>query len=42
VGFTCNVTTQLQLNPAVYFSNGSHTVLGYIVVTYTLPLWKPR
>ena len=43
VGFTCNVTPRLQFNPAVYFSNGgSHPALGYIVVTYTLPIWRPK
>jgi hypothetical protein len=42
VGFTCNVTDRLQFNPAVYFSNGSHAAKGYIVFTYTLPVWKPR
>jgi hypothetical protein len=42
VGFTCNVTARLQFNPAVYLSNGSHTAVGYIVLTYTLPVWKPR
>ena len=43
VGFTCNVTDKLQFNPAVYFSNGgNHAAVGYIVVTYTLPVWKPR
>ena len=41
VGFTCNVTTRLQFNPAIYFSNGSHAVLGYIVFTYTLPVCTP-
>jgi hypothetical protein len=42
VGFTCNVTPQLQFNPAVYFANsGSHSALGYIVFTYTFPVWKP-
>lgn len=43
VGFTCNVTPRLQFNPALYFSNEhSHSAVGYIVFTYTLPLWKPR
>ena len=42
VGFTCNVTDRLQFNPAVYFANGSHAAEGYIVFTYTLPVWKPR
>ena len=43
VGFTCNVTPRLQFNPAVYFANsGTHAAVGYIVFTYTLPVWKPK
>jgi hypothetical protein len=43
VGFTCNVTSRLQFNPAVYVSNSaSRSAVGYIVLTYTLPVWKPR
>lgn len=43
VGFTCNLTSRLQFNPAVYIPNSSsHSVAGYIVFTYTLPVWKPR
>ncbi len=39
-GFTWNVTHALQVNPAVYIANhGSHGASGYIVFTYTLPLW---
>ncbi len=39
-GFTWNVTDALQLNPALYLANDrSHSVVGYIVFTYTLPLW---
>jgi hypothetical protein len=42
VGFTCNVTARLQFNPAVYFPNGgAHSTAGYIVFTYTFPVWKP-
>jgi hypothetical protein len=41
VGFTCNATARLQFNPAVYFSNSRHTAVGYIVFTYTFPVWKP-
>jgi len=41
-GFTCNVTENLQLNPALYVGNDSrHQVYGYGVVTYTLNLWQP-
>jgi len=42
VGFTCNVTARLQFNPAVYLPNGgAHSTAGYIVFTYTFPVWKP-
>jgi hypothetical protein len=42
VGFTCNVTSRLQFNPALYLSNDHpHRRLGYVVFSYTLPLWKP-
>jgi len=41
VGFTCNVTSAFQFNPAVYFSNGSsHHASAYIVFSYTVPLWR--
>jgi hypothetical protein len=41
-GVTWNATSRLQFNPALYLSN-SHPrrQFGYLVVTYTLPLWKP-
>jgi len=40
LGFTCNLTRDLQFNPAVYVTNDSpHDVLGYIVFTYTFHLW---
>jgi len=40
IGFTCNITRNLQFNPAIYVTNDSpHDVLGYIVFTYTFPLW---
>ena len=39
-GFTWNVTRSFQVNPAVYLSNDhGHALLGYVVFTYTLPLW---
>ncbi len=42
-GFTCNVTDSFQFNPAVYFTNESpHKFLGYIVFTYTFPLWNAK
>ena len=40
IGFTCNVTHNLQMNPALYITNDSpHRLLGYVVFTYTFPLW---
>jgi hypothetical protein len=41
IGFTCNLTRDLQFNPALYVTNDSpHRVLGYIVFTYTFHLWS--
>ena len=43
VGFTCNITSRLQFNPALYLSNGgSHSLAGYIVFSYTMPAWNPK
>jgi hypothetical protein len=40
IGVTCNLTKDLQVNPAIYVTNDSpHHVLGYVVVTYTFHLW---
>ena len=40
IGFTCNVTRDFQINPALYVTNDSpHDVLGYVVFTYTFHLW---
>lgn len=40
IGFTCNITRDLQFNPALYVTNDSpHEVFGYIVFTYTFHLW---
>ena len=42
-GFTCNLTRDFQVNPAIYVTNDSpHHVLGYIVFTYTFHLWNPK
>ena len=42
-GFTWNITDQLQVNPAMYVTNDrEHYVLGYVVFTYTFPLWSPK
>jgi len=41
IGFTCNLTRDLQFNPALYVTNDSpHHLLGYIVFSYTFHLWK--
>jgi len=41
VGFTFNLTSTLSVNPALYITN-SHPrhLLGYIVLTWNLTLWK--
>src|SRR5207244_525620 len=40
LGFTCNITRDLQINPALHINNGSgHDLFGYVVITYTLHLW---
>jgi hypothetical protein len=39
-GVTCNVTDAFQLNPAIYIANDhSHSVVGYVVFTYTVRVW---
>jgi len=43
IGFTCNVTRDFQLNPALSLSNDDLSrVMGYIVFTYTFHLWGNR
>jgi hypothetical protein len=43
IGFTCNLTRDLQFNPAIYVTNDRpHHVLGYIVFTYTFHLWSEK
>ncbi|MGI9115522.1 MAG: hypothetical protein DLM52_11920 [Chthoniobacterales bacterium] len=40
MGFTWNISRDLQVNPAIYFPNyHPERVLGYIVFTYTFHLW---
>jgi hypothetical protein len=40
LGVTCNITRDLQINPALYVTNDSpHRVLAYVVLTYTFHLW---
>lgn len=39
-GITWTPSQSFQVNPAVYFSNdGNHCAFGYIVMTYSLPMW---
>jgi hypothetical protein len=39
-GVTCNITRDLQMNPALYIANDSpHDLMGYVVFTYTFHLW---
>jgi hypothetical protein len=41
LGFTYNFTQDLQMNPAVYVTNTRpHRALGYLVLTWNLPVWK--
>ncbi|MEY2479765.1 MAG: hypothetical protein QOI04_692 [Verrucomicrobiota bacterium] len=43
IGFTCNITRDLQMNPALYVTNDSpHHLLGYVVFTYTFHLWGKK
>jgi len=43
IGFTCNITRDLQVNPALYINNGpGHDLLGYVVFTYTFHLWGEK
>ena len=41
IGVTLNFTPALSLNPALYFTNTRpRRVLGYAVLTWSLPVWK--
>ena len=41
VGFTCNLTPALSINPALYWTNSHrHHLLGYVVLTWNFTLWK--
>jgi hypothetical protein len=43
LGFTCNLTRDLELSPGIFITNDSpHHVLGYLLLTYTFPIWQPR
>ena len=43
LGFTYTVNESFQFNPALYISNTvSHDLQGYIVFTYTVPLWETQ
>jgi hypothetical protein len=40
IGVTCNITRNLQMNPALYITNDSpHNLMGYVVCSYTFHLW---
>src|SRR4029077_18058041 len=40
IGFTCNITRDFQMNPALYINNGpGHDLFGYVVFTYTFHVW---
>ncbi|MEY2496081.1 MAG: hypothetical protein QOJ45_2573 [Verrucomicrobiota bacterium] len=40
IGFTCNITPDFQVNPAIYFANyHPERIMGYVVFTYTFHLW---
>jgi len=41
IGFTYQITPELCVNPALYRTNGRpHHLLGYVVATWNLTLWK--
>ena len=43
IGVTCNLTRDLQVNPAIYVTNDNpHHVLGYVVFTYTFHFWGDK
>jgi hypothetical protein len=43
IGFTWNITPDLQVNPAIYFANyHPERIMGYIVFTYTFHLWGKK
>jgi hypothetical protein len=43
LGFTCNLTRDLELSPGIYLTNDTpHHVLGYVYFTYTFPIWRPK
>ena len=43
IGLTCNLTRDLQVNPAIYFSNYTPgRIMGYVVFTYTFHLWGEK
>jgi len=41
LGLTYNFTANVQTNPAIYFTNSRpHHAIGYLVVTWNIPVWK--
>jgi hypothetical protein len=40
IGVTWNITSDFQVNPAIYFTNyHPERIMGYVVFTYTFHLW---
>jgi hypothetical protein len=43
IGFTWNVTPRFLITPAIFVTNNSpHEVKGFVTLSYTFDLWKPR
>ena len=43
IGFTWNVTPRFLITPAIFVTNNSpHEVKGFLTLSYTLDVWKPR
>ncbi len=43
IGFTYTLNERFQFNPALYVDHTTdHALAGYLVLTYTLPVWHPE
>jgi len=42
LAFAVGVADMVSLDDDLVSNGGSHPALGYIVVTYTLPIWRPK
>ena len=43
IGFTWNITPQLQITPAIFVTNDSpHEVLGFLTLSYTFDFWTAK